>query len=710
MDKDELFFASIASMTSRRILVTAALPYANGPIHLGHLVEYIQTDIWVRFQKLRGHRCLYMCADDTHGTAIMIRARQEGRSEESLIADMQREHESDFSGFDVKFDNYGSTHSAENRALCAEIWAAIRAAGLVKEKDVEQLYDPEAGTFLADRFVRGTCPKCGATDQPGDHCENGHTYTPAELVDPKSTLSGATPEVRTATHLFIELEQLHGFLDKWTQCGDHLQTEVANYLKGHFLGEPLRDWDISRPAPYFGFEIPDSPGNYWYVWFDAPIGYMASTRQWCDKQDADFDKNFDNWWKSDDCEIHHFIGKDITYFHALFWPGMLKTAGYSLPTKVHIHGFLTVDGQKMSKSKGTFVRGRTYLDHLNPAYLRYYYATKLSGRVDDLDLNLHEFVTKVNSDLVGKVVNLASRTAKFAHQLGLSATYPDDGGLFEQAAAEGEAIAEAYETCDTNRAMRLIMALADRANPFVEEKQPWLLAKDPDRQAELQDVCTVALNLFRQLAIYLAPVLPRLAEQTGVLLGAELTHWDQSRQPIVGVPVAKFKHMMKRVDEKQVHAMIAASQEEKPVDTETTSDNGTADNAVSDDSNENATNCGAALEAEPLAEECTFDDFMKVDLRVARVVAAEEVPDARKLLKLTLSLGGDVQLTVFAGIKAAYKPEELVGRLVVCVANLAPRQMKFGLSEAMVVAAGPGGAEVFVLGVDEGAVPGQRVH
>ncbi len=686
-------------MTSRRILVTAALPYASGPIHVGHLVEYIQTDIWVRFQKLRGNRCVYMCADDTHGTAIMIRARQEGRSEESMITDMQCEHERDFADFDIEFDNYGSTNSPENRALCAEFWSAIRAAGLVTEKNVEQLYDVEAGTFLADRFVRGTCPKCGAKDQPGDNCSNcSHTYSPAELVDPVSTLSGTTPEIRSAAHLFIELEQLHGFLEEWTQCGDHLQPEVANYLKGHFLGEPLRDWDISRPAPYFGFEIPDSPGNYWYVWFDAPIGYMASTRQWCDRTG----EAFDDWWRSNDCEVHHFIGKDITYFHTLFWPGMLKTAGYSLPTRVHIHGFLTVDGEKMSKSKGTFVRARTYLDHLSPTYLRYYYATKLSASIDDFDLNLDEFVAKINSDLVGKVVNLASRTAKFAHKLGLSAAYPDDGGLFAAAAAEGSAIAAAYEACEYNRAMRLIMKLADRANPFVEERQPWLLAKDPDQQAQLQDVCTVALNLFRQLAIYLAPVLPQLAQQTGQLLGQPITHWDQSKEPLVGTAVAKFKHMMKRVEEKQVQAMIEASKEREPVDTETTNNGGTATDKWNDS--------GAALEAVPLAEECTIDDFVKVDLRVARVVAAEEVPNARKLLKLTLSLGGDVRRTVFAGIKAAYKPEELVGRLVVCAANLAPRQMKFGLSEGMVVAAGPGGVDVFLLGVDDGAVPGQRVH
>ena len=418
----------------RRILVTSALPYANGHIHIGHLVEYLQTDIWVRFQKLRGRRCVYVCADDTHGTAIMIRARQEGIAEEELIAKMQQAHTADFAGFDIEFDNYGSTNSPETRAVCLEIWAALRKAGLVIEQEVTQLFDTEAGTFLADRFVKGTCPKCKSPNQYGDSCDKcGAHYNPTDLIDPKSTLSGSTPEIRKADHLFVNIEKLHGFLNDWTQTGGHLQPEVANYLAGHFLGEPLHDWDVSRPAPYFGFEIPDSPGNYWYVWFDAPIGYMGSTRQWCDWNN----ERFEDWWRSDDTEVHHFIGKDITYFHTLFWPAMLHTAGFSLPTKVHIHGFLTVDGEKMSKSKGTFIRASTYLEHLNPSYLRYYYASKLSSRVDDIDLNFEEFAAKVNADMVGNVVNLASRTAKFAEQTGLAAQYPDDGGLFAQAAADG---------------------------------------------------------------------------------------------------------------------------------------------------------------------------------------------------------------------------------------------------------------------------------
>ena len=690
----------------RRILVTSALPYANGPIHIGHLVEYLQTDIWVRFQKLMGNNCRYFCADDTHGTAIMISAKKAGVTEEEFIARVSQEHQQDFAGFKIEFDNYGSTHSDENRALCDEIWSKIRGAGLVKEQEIEQLFDPEAKTFLADRLVRGTCPKCGATDQPGDNCSScGTTYSPTELVDPRSTLSGATPVLRPAPHLFIELEQLHGFLDEWTQQSGTLQPEMANYLRGHFLAavdddgqiKPLRDWDVSRPAPYFGFEIPDSPGNYWYVWFDAPIGYMASTRQWCDKNGEDFDQ----WWRSDDCEVHHFIGKDITYFHTLFWPGMLKTAGFSLPTKVHIHGFLTVDGEKMSKSKGTFVAASTYLKHLDPAYLRYFYASKLSSKVDDIDLSIDEFISKVNTDLVGKVVNLASRSAKFVATTGLSAEYPDDGGLFAHAAAAGNEIAEAYEACDFSKAMRLIMALADRANPYVEENKPWELRKDESQGDRLQDVCTVALNLFRQIAIYLSPVLPKLAEQAGELLGEPITSWQQAQTPLVGTPVNKFKHMLQRVEEAKVNAMIEESKPE-----ETPADEVATEETFVDKWNDP----GDSLEAEPMAEECSFDDFLKVDFRVARVVSAEQVPEARKLLKLKLSLGGGTYKQVFAGIKAAYDPEKLVGRLVVCVANLAPRQMKFGLSEGMVVASGPGGEEVFVLSPDEGAKVGQRVH
>ena len=696
-------------MSARNILVTSALPYANGHIHIGHLVEYIQTDIWVRFQKLRGNRCVYVCADDTHGTAIMLRAQREGRSEEQVIADMQEAHVRDFAAFDIAFDNYGSTNSEENRQLCGEIWTSIRESGLVRQKDVEQLFDPVAGTFLADRFVRGTCPKCGAEDQPGDNCSKcGATYTPAELVNPYSVHTKATPEVRTATHLFIELEQLHEFLDEWTQSGQALQPEVANYLKGHFLGEELRDWDISRPAPYFGFEIPDSPGDYWYVWFDAPIGYMASTKQWCEANG----ENFDDWWKNEQTEIHHFIGKDITYFHTLFWPGMLRTAGYNLPAKVRIHGFLTVGGRKMSKSDGTFIMASTYAKHLPAGILRYYYATKLGAGLDDIDLNLEEFVSKVNSDLVHKVVNLASRSAKFVAEQQLSESYPDDGGLFAAAAAKADHIAELYEDCRYNAAMREIMTLADDANRYIEDKAPWVLRKDPDNAGEVRDVCTVALNLFRQIVTYLSPVLPQLARQTEELLNQPIAHWDDIQTPLTGTPVSKFQHLMKRIDDKQVNAMIEDSKDDNAADANVQAAEAAAAEATEPTFHEADTwkDSGDALQKEPMADECTIDDFMKVDLRVARIIEAGHVEGADKLLQLTLSLGGGETRNVFAGIKAAYEPEKLVGRLVVCVANLKPRKMKFGLSEGMVCASGTGGSNVFLLSPDDGSVPGQRVH
>jgi len=708
----------------RRILVTSALPYANGHIHLGHLVEYIQTDIFVRFQRLRGHRAIYLCADDTHGTAIMIRARAEGRSEQALIAAMREAHLADFAGFDVAFDHYGSTDSAANRRLCGEVWQKLRERELVVTRDVEQLFDPVAGVFLADRFVKGTCPKCHAADQYGDSCEQcGAAYAPADLVDPTSTLSGARPEVRSAEHLFVALEPMHEFLTGWIRDSGAVDPRIANYLAGHFLGEPLRDWDVSRPAPYFGFEIPDAPGHFWYVWFDAPIGYVAATAEWC----AAHDETLAGWWGRErggeaPAEIHHFIGKDITYFHTLFWPAMLEAAGLALPTKVHVHGFLTVNGQKMSKSRGTFLRARTWLDHLDPAMLRYYYAAKLSGGIDDIDLNLDEFATKVNADLVGKVVNLASRTARWLEATGLAADYPDDGGLFARAAADGGEIAAAYEACDTARAMRVIMAAADRANAYVDATEPWKLAKaGPAAAARLQEVASVALNLFRQLAVYLAPVLPTLAEQAGTLVGGPIRSWDESLTPLADLPVAPFTPLMRRVEKQQIEALLAASRAEAEAQAQTTQSRGTPPSSASPSSPGAPTMDSPAaampadsaepLVAEPLAPQCTIDDFTKVDLRVARIIAAAEVPEAKKLLRLTVSLGGDATRTVFAGIKGFHAPEALVGRLVVVVANLAPRQMKFGLSEGMVVAAsGAGAPGVYLLSPDSGALPGMRLH
>lgn len=549
-------------MSARTILVTSALPYANGPIHIGHMVEYVQTDVWARFQRLRGHRCVYLCADDTHGTAIMVRARAEGRTPEDLVAETQALHEADFAAYGISVDAYGSTNSAENRALCHEVWAALQHAGMVVRRDVTQLFDAQLGVFLADRFVKGTCPRCGAPGQYGDACEKcGATYSASDVKDPVSTLSGSRPEVRSAPHLFVEIERLRAFLTAWTQAPGRLQPEIANFLAQNFLAEPLRDWDVSRPAPYFGFEIPavpgapvHVPGQYWYVWFDAPIGYIATTVQWARAHG----ERLEDWWRSEKAELVHFIGKDIVYFHTLFWPGMLHSAGFRLPSRVHVHGFLNVNGEKMSKSKGTLIAAATCRAHLEPAYLRYYYASKLSARVDDFDLNADDLALKVNSDVVGKVVNLASRTARFVEAAGLAPAYPADGGLFGRAAAEGEAIAAAYEAADTAEATRRIMALADRANEYVEKTEPWKLKKAPGREQDLQDACTVALNLFRQIVVYLSPVLPDLATKTDALLGTPIAHWDDAQRPLVGTRVAPFVPMAQRVEAAKVRAMFTA--------------------------------------------------------------------------------------------------------------------------------------------------------
>ncbi len=682
-------------MERRQILVTSALPYVNAGIHLGHLVEHLQTDFWVRYQRLRGHEVRYFCGDDTHGTGTMLRAEREGRAPEALLEEARAEHMADLAGFGIVHDHYGSTHSDVNRAFVHEIWAALRAADCVEEREVTQLYDPEAGIFLADRFVIGGCPRCRSEDQYGDNCEVcGATYSPSDLISPRSAVSGAVPEERSHSHLFVTLERFHAFLEEWTQAPGRMPPETANWLTGTFLSAPLRDWDISRPAPYFGFEIPDAPGNYFYVWLDAPVGYIAATREWCDAEGEDFDR----WWRKPGGEIHHFIGKDIAYFHTLFWPAMLRTAGFQLPTSIHVHGFLTVNGEKMSKRKGTFILGRTYLEHLSPEYLRYYFASKLSAKVDDIDLNLDEFVQKVNADLVGKVVNLASRTARFVK----GETLPDypaqaDEGLFAAGVLAGDEIAQAYESLDTSRAMRSIMALADRANEFVESREPWNLKKDESKRAELHAVCAIALNLFRQITIYLAPVLPRFAEESARLLGLEgATRWADAATPVVGTTVGKFKHLMERVDPEKVSAMSEASR--------------AATEAAESEASRAGAGGGEALAGEPLEAECTIDDFVRVDLRVAEIVEARAVPKANKLLELTLSLGGSERRTVFAGLKRAYAPEDLVGRLTVVVANLAPRKMKFGTSEGMVLAAGPGDAELFILAPDSGARPGQRIR
>ncbi|HWO11169.1 MAG TPA: methionine--tRNA ligase [Polyangiaceae bacterium] len=704
----------------RRILVTSALPYANGHIHIGHLVEYIQTDIWVRFQRLIGSDVHYMCADDTHGTAIMLRARQEGITEVELIDAMNRAHQADFAAFNIRFDHYGSTNSEQNRTFCHEIWRALRDRGLVVERQVSQLYDPKEGLFLADRLVKGSCPRCGTAEQYGDSCEScGATYRASDLGNPRSAISGATPETRLSTHLFVTIESLHGFLEGWTQAPGHLQASVANYLRGHFLSAPLEDWDVSRPAPYFGFEIPDAPGNYWYVWFDAPIGYLAATHEWCAKAG----RRFDEFWREPGAERVHFIGKDITYFHALFWPAMLQASGLMLPDRIQVHGFLTVNGEKMSKSKGTFIRAASYAEHLDPSYLRYYYASRLTSKVDDLDLDLEDFVARVNSDLVGKVVNLASRTARLILEQGLSPAYPDDAGLFAEGSAAAEEIAGAYESCDYSRAMRAVMKLADRANEYVDRMQPWKLAKDASQSKQLQDVCTVALNLYRQIVLYMAPVLPQLAEQSAELFGSTFDRWEVASRPLVGQKLAPFKHLMTRVDPKRVQAMVEASVEAAPAgdakgSTSAAASPGAASPGAPSPSGKGGKGgkpaapapktSGSPAAFEAFAPIVSFEDFSKVDLRVARVLSAKTVDGSKKLLELRVDLAAE-QRTIFAGIRGAYEPAALEGRLIVVVANLAPRQMKVGTSEGMALAAGDE-TSVFLLSPDSGAQPGQRVH
>ena len=691
----------------RHILITSALPYANGPIHIGHLVEYIQTDIWARFQRMGGHRCWYVCADDAHGTPIMLKARQEGITPEALIARVSEEHQADFAAFRVAFDNYHSTHSDENRHYASLIYARNRDAGHIARRTITQAYDPVEQMFLPDRFIKGECPKCGAADQYGDNCEAcGASYSPNELKNPRSAISGAVPEQRESDHFFFKLADFEQMLKDWTRGGS-LQKEVANKL-GEWFDSGLQEWDISRDAPYFGFEIPDHPGKFFYVWLDAPIGYMASFQNLCDSlkgQAAGLD--FDRFWSKDSkAELYHFIGKDIIYFHALFWPAMLAGAGFRVPSAIFAHGFLTVDGSKMSKSRGTFIKARTYLDHLNPEYLRYYFAAKLGSGVDDIDLNLEDFQFRVNADLVGKVVNIASRSAGFITKgFGgrLAATLPDPA-LFAQFTAAGAAIADAYERREYSRAVREIMALADRANQYIDEQAPWVVAKQPGREADLQGICTQGLNLFRLLIGWLKPILPGTAADSEAFLQVAPLTWADLAQPLLDHEIARFKPLMTRVEPAQVAALLDASKEDL------TGDGASRPGASADQSVpaiDTATPT-AHLARDPLAPTIDFDTFAKVDLRVARIVAADLVQGADKLLALTLDLGGETR-QVFAGIRAAYDPAALVGRLTVMVANLAPRKMRFGVSEGMVLAAGPGGADIFILAPDEGAQPGMKV-
>ena len=673
----------------RKILITSALPYANGSIHLGHLVEYIQTDIWARFQKLHGHECYYVCADDAHGTPIMLRAHAEDIEPEELIARVCKEHTEDFAGFHIGFDNYYSTHSPENRELAARIYERNRDAGHIVRRTIEQAYDPEAGMFLPDRFIKGDCPRCGATDQYGDSCEAcGATYAPTELKNPRSAVSGTTPVTRESEHIFFRLADFEQVLHDWHRAG-HVQPEVANKLDEWFE-TGLNDWDISRDAPYFGFEIPDAPGKYFYVWLDAPIGYMASFRNLCEREGIDFDA----FWDTDsDAEVYHFIGKDIVYFHALFWPALLHGAGFRKPSAVWAHGFLTVDGAKMSKSRGTFIKARTYLEHLNPEYLRYYFAAKLGARVDDIDLNLEDFAQRVNSDLVGKVVNIASRCAGFIHKRfgGRLSAECGELALHDEFVAAGESIATHYETREYGRAVREIMALADRANQYIDEHKPWVIAKEEGREAELKAICSTGINLFRVLVGYLKPILPKLAADAEAFLNIEPMDWYSQAEPLTYHTIERFKPLMTRVEKERITAMIEASKEDLKAEPQKAPGTSPKTKGI-----------------EPIAPTVAFEDFAKVDLRIARIVKAEQVEGADKLLRLRLDLGGE-QRNVSAGIKSAYAPEDLEGRLTVMVANLAPRKMRFGVSEGMVLAAGPGGSELFLLSPDTGAQPGMRV-
>jgi len=679
------------SETQRKILVTSALPYANGPIHLGHMLEYIQTDIWVRFQKQRGHVCTYVCADDAHGTAIMLSAEHEGIPPEQLIARVQAEHTQDFDDFSIDFDNYYSTHSPENEELSQLIYALCRDANCIDEREITQAFDPEKKLFLSDRFIKGSCPRCKTEDQYGDNCENcGATYAASDLIDAKSALSGATPIEKQSLHYFFKLSEFSQFLAQWTRSGT-LQDQVANKLQ-EWLDAGLQDWDISRDAPYFGFEIPNAPDKYFYVWLDAPIGYMASFKKLCDvRPDLKFNDYWDNGAKT---ELHHFIGKDIINFHALFWPAILKCAGFRTPTSVKAHGFVTVNGKKMSKSRGTFIKARSYLNNLDPEYLRYYFAAKLTSSTEDLDLNLDDFVRRVNSDLVGKIVNIASRCAgfinkRFEGRLSAGCANPQ---LLAEFAEKGDVIAECYENVEYAKAMREIMALADLANQYIDEKKPWVLAKQEGLDQEVQDVCSMGLNLFHILINYLKPVLPSLVSHAEAFLNIEPLVWTDKNRLLEDHKINSFKPLMSRIEQKQIDNMLESSAGQS------------AETASKPAKGKKETTPPGVID---------YQDFAKIDMRVAQIVAADHVEGADTLLKLTLDLGesyGDKRIrNVFAGIKSAYQPDDLVGKLTVLVANLAPRKMRFGVSEGMVLAAGPGENEIWLLSPDSGALPGMQI-
>jgi len=679
----------------RTILVTSALPYANGAPHLGHMVEHVQTDIWVRFQRLRGHDCLFLCASDAHGTPIMLKARQEGIAPEALIERVGNEQRHDFAGFDISFDNFHTTHSAENRELTEGIYQRLVAGGHIRRETIRQAYDEQAQMFLPDRYVRGTCPRCGALDQYGDSCEVcGATYTPADLKDAISVVSGTPPVQRDSEHLFFRLGDFESMLREWTGSG-RLQPAVTAKL-GEWFSAGLRDWDISRDEPYFGFEIPGERGKYFYVWLDAPIGYLGSLLNYCRRTGTGFDRY---WSPGSDAEVYHFIGKDIVYFHTLFWPAVLQGAGYRPPTSVFVHGFLTVNGQKMSKSRGTFITARAWLNNLPAEYLRYFFASRLGAGIDDLDLNLDDFVAKVNSDLVGKLVNIASRCAGFITRgsQGKLALSLADPALYQEFLDAGERIADAYEGRDLAGAVREIMQLTDRANLYIDQQKPWLMAKDPARDGEVQGVCTQGLNLFRVLVLYLKPILPRLAAGAEKFLGLPDQRWSAAAGPLLGTTIGTYEPLATRIDPAAVKALLAEA-------TESLKATAAPQPAPA------PTKGAAAAPSSPAAPLPTvsIEDFVKIDLRVARIVAAEIVDGADKLLRLTVDLGGE-QRTVFAGIRSAYAPQKLLGRLTVVVSNLEPRKMRFGVSEGMVLAAGPGGRDIFLLGPDEGAAPGMKV-